>query len=174
MPYISTSSPLPTVMSTKDPLPVLRYKALRVRFPPGVQLLPFTRNRSGQPSPSASKNAPPEPSVSGRYFFPARPLLWVKRTPAAAVTSVNVTPPGAADTAAPSSRNGRIQRVIVFSICQVRPEFHALVFVDLLPLVVVLGADHAARPRDGLRCLFRLESHEELLFTVRKIRLAET
>ena len=37
---------------------------------------------SGQPSPSASKKAQPEPSVSGRYFLPARPLLWMKWMPA--------------------------------------------------------------------------------------------
>ena len=46
---------------------------------------------SGQPSPSASRNAQPDPIVSGRYFFPALPLLWVNRMPAAAVTSVNFT-----------------------------------------------------------------------------------
>src|SRR5437870_447702 len=46
---------------------------------------------SSQPSPSASNRATPEPMVSGRYFLPARPLLWVKRTPEALVTSVNFT-----------------------------------------------------------------------------------
>src|SRR3954462_4901034 len=47
---------------------------------------------SSQPSPSASNRATPAPMVSGRYFLPARPLLWVKRTPEAAVTSVNRIP----------------------------------------------------------------------------------
>ncbi len=35
----------------------------------------------GQPSPSASKKAQPEPIVSGRYFFPALPLLWTNLMP---------------------------------------------------------------------------------------------
>src|SRR5258708_29873113 len=47
---------------------------------------------SGQPSPSRSTKAQPEPRVSGRYFLPARPLLWVKWIPACAVTSVNTGP----------------------------------------------------------------------------------
>src|SRR5262249_50370947 len=46
---------------------------------------------SGQPSPSASRKAPPAPSVSGRNFLPARPLLWVNFTPEPAVMSVNLT-----------------------------------------------------------------------------------
>src|SRR5689334_5193854 len=45
---------------------------------------------SGQPSPSASKKAAPEPNVSGRYFFPARPELCTNLMPACAVTSVKV------------------------------------------------------------------------------------
>src|ERR1035441_5527018 len=49
---------------------------------------------SGQPSPSASKNAHPDPNVSGKYFLPARPLLWTKWMPACAVTSVNTGPAG--------------------------------------------------------------------------------
>ena len=50
---------------------------------------------SCRPSPSASKNATPEPIVSGRYFLPTAPLLCLKRRPAAAVTSVNCTAAGA-------------------------------------------------------------------------------
>src|SRR5947209_14632707 len=49
------------------------------------------KRTSSQPSPSASKMATPAPSVSGRYFFPDRPLLWVNLIPEAAVTSVKVT-----------------------------------------------------------------------------------
>src|SRR4051795_8026830 len=55
---------------------------------------------SSQPSPSASNRATPAPMVSGRYFLPARPLLWMKRTPEAAVTSVNRIPGCGAGTAA--------------------------------------------------------------------------
>src|ERR1700730_2227129 len=35
-------------------------------------------------------NAPPGPTVSGKYFFPKAPLWWVKRIPACAVTSRKV------------------------------------------------------------------------------------
>src|SRR3954453_18818631 len=55
---------------------------------------------SSQPSPSASDRRTPGPMVSGRYFLPARPLLWMKRTPEAAVTSVNRIPGCGAGTAA--------------------------------------------------------------------------
>ena len=68
---------------------VLIQRGKRLR-PRGVKSLLLSSRMSGQPSPSASKNAAPEPIVSGRYFFPARPLLWVKLMPAADVTSVNV------------------------------------------------------------------------------------
>src|SRR5690349_25056490 len=44
---------------------------------------------SCQPSLSYSRNAPPEPIVSGRYFLPKAPLLCLKRIPASVVTSVN-------------------------------------------------------------------------------------
>src|SRR4051812_39275967 len=75
---------------------------------------------SSQPSPSASNRATPAPMVSGRYFFPARPLLWVKRTPEAAVTSVNRIPGGGAGAAAlgagaaaarPRAERARAERV---------------------------------------------------------------
>src|SRR5437667_8085469 len=46
---------------------------------------------SGQPSPSKSRKAQPGPMVSGRYCFPKAPLLCLKRTPAATVTSVKTT-----------------------------------------------------------------------------------
>src|SRR6266705_5176642 len=91
MPYISTSSPLPAVMLVNVPSLLLRYRAERDLRPRGDQSLPLMSRISGQPSPSASKKAQPEPSVSGRYFWPARPLLWVKWMPACAVTSVNTT-----------------------------------------------------------------------------------
>src|SRR2546422_249517 len=50
---------------------------------------------SCHPSPSTSTNAQPDPSVSGRYLPPNAPLLWTNRIPAAADTSVNVTPDAA-------------------------------------------------------------------------------
>ena len=49
--------------------------------PRGVQSLPLTRRISSQPSPSASKKAAPEPSVSGRYFFPDFPGVVDKLDP---------------------------------------------------------------------------------------------
>src|SRR5688572_23221533 len=42
------------------------------------------------PSPSTSRNAPPAPIVSGRYFLPKAPLSCVKWIPAVLVTSVKV------------------------------------------------------------------------------------
>ena len=50
--------------------------------PRGVQSLLLISRMSGQPSPSASKKAAPEPRVSGRYFLPALPLLCVNWMPA--------------------------------------------------------------------------------------------
>src|SRR5437899_10758837 len=100
MPYISTSSPLPAVMLVNVPSLLLRYRAERDLRPRGAQSLLLMSRISGQPSPSASKKAPPEPRVSGRYFFPARPLLCVNLTPEAAVMSVNFTSLTVGDTAA--------------------------------------------------------------------------
>src|SRR6186997_1298438 len=48
---------------------------------------------SCQPSLSKSRNAPPAPIVSGRYFLPKAPLLCLKRMPASAVISVNSIAP---------------------------------------------------------------------------------
>src|SRR5439155_12641282 len=90
MPYISTSSPLPAVMLVNVPFLLLRYSADRDLRPRGVQSLLLMSRMSGQPSPSASRKAPPAPRVSGRNFFPARPLLCVNLTPEAAVMSVNL------------------------------------------------------------------------------------
>ena len=99
---------------------------------------------SGQPSPSASKNAQPEPSVSGRNFLPARPLLWVKWMPACAVTSVNT------GTGRSGGGDGECRRQRA-STAAMRRSLHgsvafsdAFVIVNLLPLVVVFRADHAA------------------------------
>ena len=39
----------------------------------------LTNTRSRAPSPSASKNAPPAPIVSGRYFFSERATLVTER-----------------------------------------------------------------------------------------------
>src|SRR5829696_158453 len=100
MPYISTSSPLPPVTSVKVPFLLLRYRPWRERRAPGFQFLELIRSTSGQASAFASRNAAPEPSVSGRNFLPARPLLCTNLIPAAAVTSVNVTDPGVGGAAA--------------------------------------------------------------------------
>src|ERR671910_1626741 len=101
MPYISTSSPLPPVTSVKVPFLLLRYRPWRERWAPGFQFLELIRSTSGQASAFASRNAAPEPSVSGRNFLPARPLLCTNLIPAVAVTSVNVTAaPGAGGAAA--------------------------------------------------------------------------
>src|SRR5581483_3875708 len=45
------------------------------RGPRDVQSLPLTSRTSSQPSPSKSRKAAPDPSVSGRYLWPERPLL---------------------------------------------------------------------------------------------------
>src|SRR2546426_10085228 len=100
IPYISTSRPLPAVILVNVPFLLLRYSADRDLRPRGVQSLLLMSRMSGQPSPSASKNAPPDPSVSGRNFFPARPLLWVNLTPEAAVISGNFPSLTGGDTAA--------------------------------------------------------------------------
>src|SRR5262249_50722546 len=100
IPYISTSSPLPAVILVNVPFLLFRYSALSDFRPRGDQSLLLISRMSGQPSPSASKNAPPAPNVSGRYFLPARPLLCVNLIPAALVTSVNFTSPDCGTTAA--------------------------------------------------------------------------
>src|SRR5258708_1330286 len=112
IPYISTSRPLPAVMLVKVPFLLLRYSADRDLRPRGVQSLLLTSRMSGQPSPSASKKAQPEPSVSGRYFLPARPLLWVKWMPACAVTSVNTGPAGGAKAKSISRKDAKLAKNI--------------------------------------------------------------
>src|ERR1035437_9557176 len=72
---------------------------------------------SGQPSPSASKKAHPDPMVSGRYFLPARPLLWTKWMPACAVTSVNTGPAGGAVAGITSPAAAREKRTIEAKAC---------------------------------------------------------
>ena len=62
---------------------------------------------SSHPSPSKSRKAAPEPSVSGSHFFPVRPLLCVNVIPAARVTSVNVMAPCPADTV-PADRTNAV------------------------------------------------------------------
>ena len=114
IPYISTSSPLPAVTLVNVPFLLLRYRAWSERRPLGCQSLLLTSRMSGQPSPSASKNAQPEPTVSGRYFLPARPVLWTKVIPAAAVTSVNwMELDGAAETATPRQEEQQQQLGVV-------------------------------------------------------------
>ncbi len=102
---------------------------------------------SGQPSPSASKNAQPEPIVSGSHFFPALPLLCVNLMPAAAVTSVKRIAGGRVRGRAAS--DGARLRVSASAGCFIGApsERHAVVLVDRLPLVVVLGAEHARLAR---------------------------
>src|SRR5688572_22182946 len=79
------------VTSEKVPFRLLRYSAWSdaVAGRPG-QFRELINSASCHPSPSASKNAAPDPIVSGRYFLPNAPLLWRNRMPAAEVTSVNV------------------------------------------------------------------------------------
>src|SRR5262245_54987986 len=115
---------------------------------------------SDQPSPSASKNTPPAPSVSGRYFFPNAPLLCVNVIPAAAVTSVNVTvgaaaAPARSSTAAPRVTSARGTNGSVPAM-----------LVDLLPLVVVVRRSQSKRPRDRLRALVGLEPVVERLLAL--------
>src|SRR5262245_50951353 len=47
---------------------------------------------SGQPSASESRNAQPDPNVSGKSLPPLDPLLWRKLMPALAVTSTSRKP----------------------------------------------------------------------------------
>src|SRR5262249_6739048 len=127
---------------------------------------------SSQPSPSASKKAHPEPSVSGRNFFPARPLLCVHLIPAAAVTSVNFTGVGAATSQAPSSARPPAIRLTAGlrnngGAPGGKRQRNRLVIVDRLALVVVLRAHAASLERDRLRRLFSLEPAEELLLAGR-------
>src|SRR5688500_17036659 len=78
------------VTSEKVPFRLLRYSAWSdaVAGRPG-QFRELINSASCHPAPSASKNAAPDPIVSGRYFRPNAPLLWRKRMPAVDVTSVN-------------------------------------------------------------------------------------
>src|SRR5947207_1392844 len=107
------------------------------------------RRMSSQPSPSASKKAQPAPMVSGSHFLPVRPALWVKRMPAAAVTSVKRTDSAEGRAAAPHSRNAL-----------------NIVIVNRLPFIIVLGPGKARLLCQGLRRFVRLESPEELLFAL--------
>jgi hypothetical protein len=112
-------------MSANFPVPLLRYSALSDLRPRGVQSRLLTSKMSSQPSPSASKKAAPDPSVSGSHFFPARPLLCVNVMPEIAVTSVKVMPPGCAtttpidrQTAANTATNRMNIPVTRFSCCR--------------------------------------------------------
>src|SRR5216684_747884 len=113
---------------------------------------------SSQPSPSASKNATPDPMVSGSHFFPVRPELWTKRMPAAAVTSVNLTGSLGGGTginnAAPDNR---VTNVIV----------------NRLPFIVILRAQEPWLGGERLRCFIGFESQEKFLFAIRLVHLTE-
>ena len=65
----------PAVMSLNVPLRLLRYKRCVDFGVFGVHGLLLISSMSGQPSPSTSRNAQPEPRVSGNHFFPDLPLL---------------------------------------------------------------------------------------------------
>src|SRR5262245_28423402 len=83
---------------------------------------------SCQPSPSKSRKAAPAPRVSGRNFLPKAPLVCLKRMPAFAVTSTNVTPEaagGAGDGAVWATRARTVSR----------PSFNARLPRDGFPLV---------------------------------------
>src|SRR5689334_19935872 len=102
---------------------------------------------SSQPSPSASKNAQPDPIVSGSHFFPDRPALCEKRIPAAAVISVNRSGSGAGVAccgAGTRSHRGRL----------------SIVVVNRLPFIVVLGAEQTRLFRKRLRGFISLEAAE--------------
>src|SRR5262245_44444328 len=113
---MSTPSPDAAVMSVNVPLRLLRYNAWRDSDAgrPG-QLLELMNRMSGQPSPSASKNATPEPIVSGKYFFPNAPLLCLKRMPANDVTLVNVGPPDAPPTSVTAAQAATTRTVCLIS-----------------------------------------------------------
>ena len=68
-------------MLVNVPLRLLRYSARQRSAAARRPVLAVDSRMSGQPSPSTSKNAQPEPIVSGRHFFPARPLLCVNLMP---------------------------------------------------------------------------------------------
>ena len=117
--------------------------------------------------------------VSGRYFLPALPALWVNWMPAAAVTSVKRTVPPAVVRAAQPPSRGMSRCADAATSCkpdgiasrQARCQeqasssmSYALVIVNRLPLVVVLGAQQARLGRDRLRRFVGLEAAEQLLF----------
>jgi hypothetical protein len=95
--------------------------------------------------------------VSGRYFFPALPLLCVNLMPAAAVTSTNFT----------ALRRQRGDE----ECC----EFHLIVTLrgrGSSGVRCCLRAQHARLGGDGLRRLVGFEALEELLFTIGVGRVA--
>src|SRR4051812_25513079 len=75
-------------MSVNVPFRLFRYNAEKEGPPvlPG-QSRELISRISCQPSLSTSRKAAPEPTVSGRYFFPNAPLLCRNLIPAAAVAS---------------------------------------------------------------------------------------
>src|SRR6185295_12989036 len=121
MPYISTSRPLPLVTLVNVPLRLLRYSAWSDFLPRGCQSRLLISSTSSQPSPSASNSATPAPNVSGRYFLPARPLLWVNLMPAAAVASVSFTPFGAGAGAAARVRTKAATRTAALTPLPLSP-----------------------------------------------------
>ena len=147
---------------------------------------------SCQPSPSASRKATPDPSVSGRYFLPKAPLLWRKRMPAGAVTSVKWTgSPAPRRPAHAAARGaGKQQRVAVSRprrdlSARLQPSTRRRssgarsapaprsVLVDLLALVVVVRVQLPVRAGDRLRRLVGLEPHVQRLLARRLLRVAE-
>src|SRR5688572_16936767 len=89
---METPRPERAVILVNVPSRLLRYSACSDALDAGRpgQFRELISSASCHPSPSASKNAAPEPIVSGKYFRPNAPLLCRKRMPAAEVTSVNV------------------------------------------------------------------------------------
>ena len=72
------------------PLRLLRYRA-RKRLASARRPVLAVEQENVRPAVAIDvEERAPEPIVSGRYFFPARPLLWVNRMPAVRVTSVNL------------------------------------------------------------------------------------
>src|SRR5687768_13776637 len=122
---MDTPRPDGAVISENVPFRLLRYSAWRDVLDAGRpgQFRELISSASCHPSPSASKNAAPEPIVSGKYFRPNAPLLCRKRMPAAEVTSVNVgndaTAAGATCRAAASDMKHSAYAAAIHATCRI-------------------------------------------------------
>ena len=128
----------------------------------------------------------------GQELLPGPAAVVGEFDPEAAVMSVNFTSPGVGATAPPTpgapgpnpSNNGSLSSeppvrdvprggIFFGHVCRHRfrggrgNQGHAIVIVDLLPLIVIFRAYHPALGRDGLRRFLHFESPEQLLFPLR-------